>query len=143
MKSKLLFYSVPDPDKMPQPTGHFQKGILIICSESDLNYDVAADLTKILSAIKIDLVKDTGLVILDPNSDIGISHYFNNHNIKSVLIFGANQKQIGLLCQAQLYQWIKYDKTNVLFAESISAVMSAKARKMKLWMALKDHFSNQ
>jgi len=83
-------------------SGNAQKGIFISYPSSD--EPMVDFLTKILSAVKLDLQKDVLVLGKTPNEGFSFSGFAKQVGIQKAIIFGIAPKTLGLQINHQKYQ---------------------------------------
>ena len=97
-------------------------------------------LPKILQAIKLDQERDTWSLHINPGEQISFNHLPERSNLKTVLVFGASPKQLGLQFQVSFYQARKISDLQFLFAPELSIISNSQGDKKELWRALQALF---
>ena len=118
--------------------GNADKGIFICFSKEEIEHE--AFLSKILSAIKLDL--QTDVLILKETLDKGFSfsQIQAQKEIKITLIFGYSPKHLGIHANCQKYQPLTIHSCTFLFADKLAEIANDKKLKTLLWQALQSIF---
>ncbi len=121
-------------------TGGNEKGLLVVLNKEQAPDSALVFLTKILSAAKFDLEKDVLLCQLPNDTNIPFQSICNHNEIKHVILFDVNQKQIALNINLPTYQPVQWSNYQILKVDNLSKIEQTKALKGGLWSALKTMF---
>lgn len=125
--------------------GENQKGILIALDWEGDSENLRPFLSKVLSAVKLDIDKDVLLLFITPEENIGLARLINDHGIDHILLFGPFTHQLGLQFTLRNYQptrvsgriFLQVDKLKAIFEERQSG---GKKMAGALWNNLKSIF---
>lgn len=109
----------------------------IVLYEETLNDQANDLLEKILGAIKIDLSKEVMMLQLKKTDQLHLGKILRNNNIRLILNFACNAKQLKLNIQNNKYQVLHLGATKYIYSDHIIALEKNKQLKMLLWNALK------
>jgi len=122
-----------------QCSGNAQKGIFICYPTSD---EVMVDfLTKILSAVKLNLKKDVFILEKTPDNDFSFSSFAKEVGIQKAILFGVAPQTIGLQINPQNYKPFTLNDCLFLFADELATISANQQLKKLLWNALKEIFA--
>ena len=128
----------PDQSIFDLAKGDFARQVLIISrAEPEAAVNNRNFLTKILSAVQLDLDRDTLLVELPLGQPVGLLTDVRRKKPQSVLVFGIAAPQLGLQLQLSPYQPLDFQQMTLLFADALSVLEQDKEKKGLLWTALK------
>lgn len=135
-------YRVPEP-AWQTGTGAYGKRILaLVSADGQMAAEDAELLTKILSAVNIDLTRDALVCTLPLESGLKIFPVNNDQFPEKVLIFGPTPAQLGLKISIRLYEPFTFYRAAWLFSETLHTLQPDKDRKARLWKALKQVFED-
>ena len=109
----------------------------IVLHEETLNDQANDLLEKILGAIKVDLSKEVLMLQLKKTDQLHLGKILRNNNIRLILNFACNAKQLKLNIQNNKYQVLHLGVTKYIHSDHINALEKNKQLKMLLWNALK------
>ncbi|MEM1219880.1 MAG: hypothetical protein AAGH79_13260 [Bacteroidota bacterium] len=139
-QSQLFSFLQPD-DLLKRRSGRGQRGILVILQNAEEGDPVDPSfLPKILQAIKLEQEQDTWSLPIVATEQISFNHVPDRSVLKTVLVFGASPKQLGLQFQIPHYQARKISDLEFLFAPELSVISNSQEDKKKLWRALQALF---
>lgn len=118
--------------------GNAAKGIFI-CS-SDMDVEVESFLTKILSAVQLDLNGDVLLLKKTIGNGFSFSSLKEHHPIQKVLVFGLAPSNLGIHINSQKYQPLVIGGTTFLFCDELTSIANNQNLKKSLWVALQGMF---
>lgn len=134
-----LVYRVAEASVSDLAKGNFTKKILILAL-SELNTPGNIEfITKVLSAANLDLLEDTLFAEIPANTPVNCFTGLMERP-KFILVFGLHPAQVGLAALVQPYQTVDLNGSTWLFADSLSVLEPDRAKKGKLWEALKGIF---
>ena len=137
--TKYKKYKFPESEYHKEDIiGNNQKGILVLSPENKLSNSNYILLQKILGAKNVDLDEDTLILRLPENPDINISRIIRDHNIKHLIIFGIQPKQVGINIQWKLYQKTKLGQLCILVSHNLEDLSNNQSLKRSLWQQLKN-----
>lgn len=134
-----LVYRVAEVSVNDLAKGNFTKKILILALDEPNCPGNIDFITKVLSAAKLDLLEDTLFAEVSANTPINCFAGLPERP-KFILVFGLQPAQVGLMALAQPYQAIDINGSTWLFADPLSVLEPDRAKKGKLWEALKGIF---
>lgn len=135
-----IFSVLEAENVLKQCEGDNQKGLFILCQDTDKTSDNLLLLGNILKAMQYDLQQDTLLYSCTSKTKFRFKDLATNPPIQHFLSFGIAPQQIGLNHTIPLYQATTIDDRFFLFAHSLSEIAQNKAYKKALWMQLKATF---
>ncbi len=119
--------------------GNFTKKILILALKEPNNAGNIDFVTKVLSAAKLDLAKDTLFAQVPGDTPVNCFGGLPERP-EFILVFGLQPAQVGLKALAQPYQPFTLNGCTWLFSDALSVLEPDRAKKGKLWEALKGLF---
>ncbi len=136
-----LLLLVPDQSVFESAAGGFARQVLLISLEEP----AAATnnrifLTKVLSAVQLNLDQDTLFVELPAGQPVGLLMDTRRKKPEYVLVFGVPAPQLGLNMAITPYQPFVFQQMTFLFADALPALEMSKEKKGQLWTALKTMF---
>jgi len=121
-------------------TGSPEKGIFLSYQETDKSMEPF--LSKILSAVKLDLQADVLTLEKTVDNDFSFSALSKAQSIDKALFFGIPPKAVGLQVNVQKYQPLTINGCLFLFADDLKSISEKQELKRALWGALKAIFSS-
>jgi hypothetical protein len=130
-------FAVSDSSEIKEKlSGKHQKQILIVYLD-EKNPDMDAFLSKILSAVKIQLETDCLILKVEDVFNLpSFSLIKSLHTLKEVLVFGIKPKDLGLHFEAPQYLITEMSDHKFLFVDSLSVIFNTTERKKALWECL-------
>lgn len=119
--------------------GNFTKKILILALSEPNNPGNIEFVTKILSAAGLALSEDTLFAEITAGTAVNCFAGLPERP-KFILVFGLQPAQVGLKALAQPYQPFTINGCTWLFSDALSVLEPDRAKKGKLWEALKALF---
>jgi len=98
-------------------------------------------LSKILSAVKLDLKKDVLVLEKTPNNNFSYGGLQKAVGIQKAIFFGITPSMIGLQVNHQKYQAFSINGCTFLFGDTLSQINKNQSLKKALWVALQGMFS--
>ena len=134
-------YRSPDTNIPPEYLrGDNEKKLLIVIKNEDDSKENISLLTKILSAVKLNLEQDA-LLLANPKEKVyGINKMVQKGVVNKIMIFGVNPKDMGLSISTQMYKALKINKLQILIAHPIDQIRQKQDLKKALWSALQEFF---
>ena len=126
-------------DIINQCSGNAQKGIFICYPTSDEG--MVDFLTKILSAVKLDLKTEVFVLTKTPDNNFSFSTFAKEVGIQKAILFGLSPQTIGLQINCPKYQPFKLNDCLFLFADELANISAQQSLKKLLWAALKEVFA--
>ena len=117
-----------------------QKQILVLYQDDKDQQELLDLLKKILIAIQLDIDKDIILVRSKKEDLYSFIRMRTKIEIKQILVFGLNAKQLGLNIQAELYQILSFEACQFLFVDALSKIATDQKLKGALWTCLQSMF---
>lgn len=139
-------YAKPERQlKATDLSGQGQAGIFIVYDPGVNAADNLAYLKKILAAAKIDLDNDTYCLALSKEEQLQLDKRQFAHEIKHVLLFGVQPKQLSLNFILPPYQVKLYQKETYLIVDALELIQEERQagnnkKAGALWLALKQIF---
>ena len=115
---------------------------IVICfssSEKELNTSEKELLGKILSAVKVDILK-TALVNKHFTSDFSFKKMEEKFGVKRVLVFGTDFLQLFKNAQVQKNGLFYLGEMKIIITENLSVLLGSDAEKKVLWAGMKELF---
>ena len=132
--------TVSDPKNIiDQCSGNAQKGIFICYPTTDES--MANFLTKILSAVKLNLKADVLILTKTPDNDFSFSPLAKELGIQKAIFFGQSPQTVGLQINCPKYQPFQLNDCLFLFADDLASISANQQLKKLLWNALKEIFA--
>jgi hypothetical protein len=135
-----LIYLAPEQSVLEGAEGSFaRKALILVQAEPEFagNRDF---LTKVLSAVQLDLERDALLATATPGTALRLMPDLRKNQTEYVLVFGIPPAQLGLNIETSLYRTVFFYGIHWLFADKLSALEPDRAKKGLLWTALKQLF---
>ncbi len=125
-------------DLIAKLEGTIAKGVFVCYAASETEYE--AFLSKILSAINLDL--KTEVLVLKETLETGFSfsQLQTQRGIKIALVFGYLPQHLGVQVNYQKYQPFIIKNCTFLFADKLAKISEDKKLKTLLWKALQTVF---
>jgi hypothetical protein len=120
--------------------GQNQKKLLVIVSVSDFTDENKAFLSKVLGAVKYDMLTDALVLVLPKDKSFGINKLISNEKLSEILIFGQNPKDLGLSIETFLYAPFNIAGKSFLIAHPLEKIKLSTEYKKNLWSALQNLF---
>ncbi|MCS6929035.1 MAG: hypothetical protein NZM43_06015 [Saprospiraceae bacterium] len=120
--------------------GDFQKQVAVIALDEPSKGDKTAFLEKILTAVGLDLHKDTLFAAIQPNRISGLGCFLREKQPRVVLVFGVAPRDLGMQIELFEYQPIKFHQAIFLRAHALAILETNREFKGRLWNALKKVF---
>ena len=117
-------------------SGNGELGIFILFKDDNEKESSISFLTKVLSAKKINLEKDTNYASLEAAKSISFFQLENKP--KHLLLFDIKLSDVGINIEIKPYNFIQINGVNVLFADNLHVIKSDENMKRKLWESLKN-----
>lgn len=136
----LIAHSIDANDQLSNIASNSFKVIVVLEAKEE---KVLLDglLTKILSAINIDISKDVCLIKTPERShSLNIINVIKDLKIEKVICFGVQPKDLTLNFASTLYKPIQIGELTFLFADTLSTLDKDAARKKALWANLQKIF---
>jgi hypothetical protein len=122
-----------------QIVGGGSQKVLIIVAKSQYGEAEQAFLSNIVKAIKLDVVQDCHIFILQIEELL--IHRYLPQNYDVVLVFGLSPKQIGMQIHFVKYASLPISNATYVFVDDLLTLQSDQAIKSKLWGMLKMVFA--
>lgn len=135
-----LLFLAPEPSEPKSAQGNFARSVYILALEEPQATGNRAFLSKVLSAVQLDLDKDTLFAEIQDSEAFSFVDALKNKQPACVLVFGLPPSRLGLAIEATLYQPFMFYNINWLFADALSILEPDKNKKSQLWQALKQMF---
>lgn len=116
-----------------------QKLMIVYLVENDPKVDLAF-LTKVMSAVKIDLDQDAHLIELTGDQHLSFAEMRSFSEFEKMIVFGKMPKEFGIHLAISKYTPLVRDGLTFLFADSLQDIANDKVLKGTLWSALKQVF---
>lgn len=139
LPDELLFLS-PELPAPPVATGGFARRVYILALAEPLFPANREFLSKVLSAVQLNLDKDTLFAEFSESMQFSFVQELKIKQPEHVLVFGARPAQLGIQAATSLYQPLVFYGVNWLFADALSVLEPDKNKKGQLWSALKQVF---
>ena len=126
-------------------TGSGQKGVIILFESEEDNPELISFLSKILSAVQLELAKDANLIHLKASEGINFSGLCQQKDVAYLLSFGISPQRLGLQLNYQKYIPFQFKECQFLFADQLPLIFEERqegGKKMSgaLWKALQALF---
>lgn len=126
------------------PANHFmgnnQKKLLVIVGDSDFSQENQDFLSKVLSAVKYDMLADASILVLPKNETFGINKLISGEKQNRILIFGHRPSDLGLSIETLLYSPLNIANKSFLIGHSLEKISKSTEHKKNLWAALQSLF---
>lgn len=126
-------------DMLPQCSGNAEKGIFICYPTTDES--MVDFLTKILSAVKLDLQKDVLVLSKTMDNNFSFSSFAKEQGIEKAIFFGTTPQTIGLQINCPQYKPFTLNDCLFLFGDELTTISANQQLKKLLWNALKEVFA--
>ena len=142
-------FAVPETNKLlKRLKGDNQSGVLIVWESVEESEEIEAFLAKILSAVQLDLKRDSSLIQLHPNEKMRFTQVKDKLSSKYLISFGIQPGRLGLHFENQPYQFIQHQDVTYLFADNLMEIYEerqagGKQKSGALWKALQAIFLNK
>jgi hypothetical protein len=137
---KDLLFLVVDRALSAPVSGAFARRILILGSRGTAEDPTRSFLIKILSAVQINLEKDTLFVEYPDQSYIPLAPLLKEKQPETVLVFGIPPKLLCLALHPPLYQPLDFYGATWLWSDALPQIENNKDKKMQLWRAMQVMF---
>jgi hypothetical protein len=135
-----FIYLAPEQSVLDRAEGSFARKILVL-AQAEPEFAGNRDfLEKVLSAVQINLERDTLLAIAESGTPLRLMPELRKNQTEFVLVFGLPPAPLGLNIEAPLYRAVFFYGIHWLFADKLSALEPDRAKKGLLWTALKQLF---
>ena len=135
-----LLFNVPENMLSESSTGAFARRVYVMVLEEPAFPGNREFLSKVLSAVQLDLAKDTLFAEIPVNVSASFVTELKSKQPEQVLVFGLLPADLGLAIEASVYQPVVFYGVQWLFADPLSALEYDKQKKSLLWSALKQMF---
>ena len=122
--------------EQPSITGNGNTLIVMYATEneeSNLSF-----LSKILSAVKLDLSKDVSLIKATPKDRLSFISLKTNSTIEKVILFGIQPKHLGINIDLKAYTPTAFQDCVFLLTHDLGAIESDTNKKKALWSCLQE-----
>ncbi len=124
---------------LQQCSGNAEKGVFICYPTTD---ETMVDfLTKILSAVKLDLKKDVLVLSKTADNNFSFSSFAKELGIEKAIFFGTIPQTIGLQVNCPKYKPFMLNDCLFLFGDELTAISANQQLKKLLWNGLKEVFA--
>ncbi|HMX39891.1 MAG TPA: hypothetical protein PKD78_06175 [Saprospiraceae bacterium] len=138
--TEQLVFLLPERAVDSSAKGHFGREVLVVAA-AEIDEAAALDfLSKILSAARLDLERDTCYAFVPLAEPVGLASFLRSRRPRWVMVFGLSALQLGLAVQAHPYQPAEFYGSQWVFADALSVLEPDKAKKGQLWGVLKAWF---
>lgn len=129
-------------------SGENQKNILIVLKWESAIDELKPFLSKVLTAVKLDIEKDVLIVDKTPENNIGFNALLKAYTFRHILIFGILPQELGLHFKLSTYEALSHRGQLYLLADGIEDIYKerqsgGKQKAGALWNSLKSIFVNQ
>lgn len=141
----------PASDELPAPefcSGENQKNILIILKWESAIDELKPFLSKVLTAVKLDIEKDVFIINKTPENNIGFNALLKEYTFRHIIIFGILPHELGLHFKLSTYEALSHRDQVYLLADALVDIYAerqsgGKEKAGALWNSLKSIFVNQ
>ena len=137
---KVNIYCLPEGDSGFSAIHKSNLRHTLIVLEAKDGSESEAFLAKIFEAVNIDLTNDVLLLSGTLQSKISFASLIANNQIKNVLSFGIDPKQLGIHFYLDKYQIVEHQQVHFLLADALAAIQQDRNLKSQLWSSLKNMF---
>lgn len=128
-------------DQIPEVISNNQSKIFnsLVVFESETEDEVLENLlTKILTAVNLEIKKDVCLLSLTAENAFSFVRIKTKSNIEKVILFGVPPIKLGINLDLKLYQPILFQDCLFLLAHSLQVINADKSKKLQLWNCLQE-----
>lgn len=142
-------FVVPETNtQLKRIKGNNQSGLIIVWESKEESEEIESFLAKILSAVQLDLSKDSSLIQLQPNEKMQLSQIKKTYPSKYLISFGLEPKRLGLHFDIVPYKALQHQEIIYLFADDLIDIYEerqagGKQKSGALWKALQAIFLNK
>ena len=136
-----LLFLAPSQSVFETASGAFARQVLIISlADPAATANNRIFLSKVLSAVQLNLEQDTLFVELPAGQPVGLLMDLRQRKPEFVLVFGVPAAQLGLNMTILLYQPFVFQQMTFLFTDALPTLGLDQEKKGQLWTALKTVF---
>lgn len=135
-------FNVPEQDlTSAMIKGEGKKKLLLLARKSDLLEGGKEKLGAIIKAINYDINEDCYICIFDDHKvNLPIGPILRKLEIKDLIVFGVNPKEIGFYIQAKLYTNFNFENVSFILSHRIHEMNANRQFKLALWGCLQKQF---
>lgn len=132
-------FHIPEFDtKVCNISGEGGKGLLCITESETFGPEEEITLKKLITAIKYDFENDIYFLKINKGQSFSVGTLPNTY--KDMIVFGLFPDQLGLNIDYNWYEILIFDKSRILFSESIRDINNFHQKKQQLWIKLQHMF---
>ena len=135
-------FRVPEPENgLKHALGNNEQGVILIARTQPKTHEQEIELLeKILSAVKLDIKKDTLLFNVTNQELISFSQIIRNRTVNQAFFFGFTPPDLGLHLKIPKYHPLKFRGVWICFSDPLHELLQNKTLKAALWQALQQIF---
>lgn len=132
-------FAFPDGKNTSNQSTVMNQGSTLIVMPSTENEESQVNfLSKILSAVKLELSKDVTLIKATPKDRFSFINLKTKSKIDKVILFGIQPKHLGINIDIKAYIPTTFQDCTFLLAHDLGAIEADTNKKKALWTCLQD-----